>query len=71
VLGLAGNALLPEPRAWVLYVASALLAAFVALGRPPLDSLLPRLVERRELAAASALYGAVRSAARLGSRCAP
>jgi MFS family permease len=51
---------------WLLYVASALLAGLMAILRPPLDALVPRLVERRELAAASALYGAVRNAAGLG-----
>jgi len=60
------NALLPDPQLWLLYVASALLAAFMAILRPPLDALVPRLVERRELAAASALYGAVRNASSLG-----
>ena len=60
------NALLPDPRLWLLYVASALLAGFMAILRPPLDALVPRLVERRELPAASALYGAVRNAAGLG-----
>ena len=38
----------------------------MAILRPPLDALVPRLVERRELPAASALYGAVRNAAGLG-----
>lgn len=66
VIALTANALLDHPYTWVLYVASALLAAFMAILRPPLDSLVPRLVERHELAAASALYGSVRSAASLG-----
>ena len=39
------------------------LVAIPVILRPPLDALVPRLVERRELAAASALYGAVRNAA--------
>ena len=38
----------------------------MAILRPPLDALVPRLVERRELPAASALYGAVRNASALG-----
>ena len=66
VIVLALNATLEHPHTWVLYVASALLAGFMAILRPPLDSLVPRLVERRELAAASALYGSVRNAASLG-----
>jgi MFS family permease len=49
------NAALPDPQLWVLYVCSALLAAFMALRRPPLDALVPRLVERDELKAAAAL----------------
>jgi MFS family permease len=48
------NALLPEPRLWVLFVveAAASLAGFL---RPSLDALTPRLVENDELVAASAL----------------
>jgi MFS family permease len=49
------NALLPHPQVWVLYVAAALFAGATAVLRPPLDALLPRLVERDELKAASAL----------------
>jgi MFS family permease len=52
------NATLADPQLWVLYVCSALMAAFTAIRRPPLDALIPRLVERDELKAASALqYG--------------
>jgi MFS family permease len=49
------NASLPHPQLWALYVCSALLAAFTALRRPPLDALIPRLVERGELKAAAAI----------------
>jgi MFS family permease len=49
------NATLADPHLWVLYVCSALLAGFTAVRRPPLDALIPRLVERDELKAASAL----------------
>jgi MFS family permease len=49
------NAALPDPQLWVLYVCSALMAAFTALRRPPLDALIPRLVERDELKAAAAI----------------
>src|SRR3954452_12498916 len=66
VVALAANATLEDPHTWVLYVASGLLAGFMAILRPPLDALVPRMVERRELAAASALYGSVRNAAALG-----
>jgi MFS family permease len=49
------NAALPDPQLWVLYLCAALMAAFTAVRRPPLDALIPRLVERDELKAASAL----------------
>ncbi|MEA2310925.1 MAG: hypothetical protein QOE28_893 [Solirubrobacteraceae bacterium] len=65
-LGLAGNALLPHPSTAVLYVAAALFAGFTAISRPPIDSLVPRLVEREELATASVLYGATRNVGQLG-----
>jgi MFS family permease len=60
--GLSGllllNALLPAPQLWVLYVIAALIAALDSIQRPSLDALLPRLVERDELAAAGALNSA-------------
>jgi len=49
------NALLPAPQLWALYVGAALLAAFTALRRPPLDALAPQLVERDELKAVAAI----------------
>jgi MFS family permease len=49
------NSLLGEPRLWVLFVAGVAMAAFDGIQRPPLDSLEPRLVEKHELPAASAL----------------
>jgi len=52
---LLGNALLDEPHAWVLFVCAAVLAGFYALLRPPLDSLVPRVVPREQLKAAMAL----------------
>jgi MFS family permease len=65
VAGLVGNALLPEPQLWVLYVAAALIAACTAIRRPPLDALMPRLVERDELKSASALQWAVHNLAHM------
>ena len=53
------NALLAAPQLWVLYVAAALFAGATAVLRPPLDALLPRLVERDELKAASAIHGSL------------
>jgi MFS family permease len=49
------NSVVPDPQLWVLYVCSALMAAFTAIRRPPLDALIPRLVARDELKAASAI----------------
>ena len=51
------NAALPHPRLWVLFVVAAAIAGIGGLQRPPLDALVPRIVERDELAAASALTG--------------
>ena len=63
VAGLVANSLLPDPHLWVLYVAAALIAACTAIRRPPLDALMPRLVERDELKTASALQWAVHNVA--------
>lgn len=49
------NALLPEPRVWVLFAGSAWFAGCNAIHRPALDSLTPRLVPPEHLAAVSAL----------------
>ncbi len=54
-LALLGNALLDEPRLWVLFVVGIVAAGFVGIQRPPLDALVPRLVDRDELTAAGAL----------------
>jgi MFS family permease len=61
--GLVVNSLLPDPHLWVLYAAAALIAACTAIRRPPLDALLPRLVERDELKSASALQWAIHNTA--------
>jgi MFS family permease len=53
------NAALPHPRLWVLFACAAAMAAFTALRRPPMDALMPRLVERDELKAALALEWAM------------
>jgi len=52
---LVANTLLPRPQLWALYAVAAVAAGLDALQRPSLDALLPRLVERDELAAAGAL----------------
>ena len=63
---LLANAALSDPQTWVLYLCAALLAAFTALRRPPLDALVPRLVERDELKAAAAVHFTVHNAAFVG-----
>ncbi|MEV7772441.1 MFS transporter [Kitasatospora sp. NPDC086791] len=57
------NALLPHPLLWPLYLVAALVAAADGLQRPALDSLTPRLVPHRHLAAAFALKSLYRNAA--------
>src|ERR1700674_5228514 len=52
---LAGNSLLSQPLIWLIFVIAALQGAFDALQQPSLGALVPRLVDRDELAAASAL----------------
>ena len=52
---LARNSLLTHPLVWLIFVIAALQGALDALQRPSLDALLPRLVDRDELAAAGAL----------------
>jgi predicted MFS family arabinose efflux permease len=49
------NTLLPEPQLWVLFVVGAAMAGLDGIQRPSLDAMTPRLVERQELPAASAL----------------
>jgi MFS family permease len=49
------NSLVPEPQLWVLFVVVAAMASLDGLQRPSLDALVPRLVERDEVPAASAL----------------
>src|SRR2546428_2981251 len=52
---LARNSLLTHPLVWLIFVVAALQGALDALQRPSLDALMPRLVDRDELAAAGAL----------------
>jgi len=49
------NVLVGQPRLWVLFLVAALISSFDGLQRPPLDALLPRLVDRDELTAAGAI----------------
>ncbi len=52
---LAANALLAQPRAWVLVVVAALFAALNGVHRPALEALTPRLVAPELMSAVAAL----------------
>jgi MFS family permease len=52
---LVANSLLHSPQVWVLFVLAALMASLDGIQRPSLDAMIPRLVDRDELTAASAL----------------
>jgi MFS family permease len=54
---LAGNAALPHPQVWLLFAVATLWGVLDALQRPSLDAMLPRLVDKEELAAAATLGG--------------
>lgn len=54
---LIGNALLPHPHVWVIYAVAAVAAGAVAIQRPSIDALMPRLVPHEHQPAASALVG--------------
>src|SRR6266567_3103914 len=54
-LFMAANSWLPQPMLWLIFGVTLLWGALDALQRPSLDALLPRLVDRDELAAAGAL----------------
>jgi MFS family permease len=49
------NSLLPDPQLWVLFVVVSVMAGLDGIQRPSLDALVPRLVSREELPAASSL----------------
>jgi MFS family permease len=66
VTALLGNALLADPHVWLLYVAAAGTSAAGGLQRPPLDAMMPRLVPRDELHAASAIHGFIGNAGQIG-----
>lgn len=55
VLALAGNALLPDPHLWFVYVAAVAAGIVGGLGAPALMAVTPALVGREQLAAAGAL----------------
>jgi MFS family permease len=54
-LALAINTLLPHPQVWVIFVVSGAMSALNGFHRPALDALTPKLVDRDDLKAVSAL----------------
>ena len=52
---LCGNALLPNPRIWILFAAVALHGAFAAIQRPAFESLIQKLFTAEYMPAVSAL----------------
>lgn len=52
---LMSNALLPNPKIWIIYLLAAILSALSGLHRPSLDALAPRLVSHEEIQATSVL----------------
>ena len=64
--GFAFNASLAQPRVWAIYVLVTLAMAFYSLGVPASNTVIPRLVQRDELASANAIenvYGSSTSVA--------
>jgi MFS family permease len=57
-LAFAFNASLAQPRVWALYVLVTLAMSIFSLGAGGMNSVIPRLVERHELAAANAIENA-------------
>jgi MFS family permease len=54
-LGFAFNASLDHPRVWALYVLVTLAMSIFSLGVPGMNTVIPRLVQQNELAAANAI----------------
>ncbi len=52
---LLGNALLPNPQIWVLFVAVGLHAGLAGLQRPSFEALIPRILPPEQMTAAAAL----------------
>ncbi len=59
---LLGNAVLPDPQVWLIYLVGGLLAAAQALQRPSREALVPRTVKHQQLPAASAVASLGRDA---------
>ena len=54
---LVANALLPQPRVWLLFLVAAIFAALNALHRPAMEALTPRIVPAELMPAVGALRG--------------
>lgn len=52
---LLGNALLPNPQIWILFVAVGLHAGLAGLQRPSFEALIPRILPPEQMTAAAAL----------------
>lgn len=52
---LLGNAMLPQPQVWILYVAVAIHAGLAGLQRPSFEALIPRIIEPEHLSAVASL----------------
>jgi len=62
---LIGNARLPEPRVWAIYLCGGLLAAATALQRPSREALLIRVVAHADIPAAVSLSSLTRQLGQL------
>jgi MFS family permease len=65
-VGFAVNASLDEPRVWAIYLLVTLAMSFFSLGAGGMNSVIPRLVEHHELAAANVIenvYGSTTNVA--------
>jgi MFS family permease len=65
-VGFAANASLAHPRVWAIYVLVTLAMSIFSLGVAGMNSVIPRLVERHELASANAIenvYGSTTNVA--------
>ena len=65
-VGFAANASLDKPRVWAIYVLVTLAMSFFSLGAGGMNSVIPRLVEHHELAAANVIenvYGSTTNVA--------
>jgi MFS family permease len=65
-VGLALNASLDEPRVWALYVLATLSMSIFAFGVAGMTTVIPRLVEPEELAAANAIESVYSSTTSVG-----